>query len=322
MPSIRQLALFVLALALALGALSGLAACAAPATPPAPAAARGETVAARFPLSLTGSDGRTITLNAPARRIVSFSPAHTEILFAIGAGDRVVGVDDFADYPPQVKELPRVGYSNINVEKVVGLQPDFVYAATRQRRFVPDLEQAGLTVLYLEEPATVEGIFDHIRLLGQVTGNEAQAEQLIAQMRQRIEAIQTKLAPIQQGPRVFYELTPELYTAGPRSFIGDVFRILKAQNIAEGLEQPFPQLSQETLVARDPEVIVLADAATYGLGKESPETVKARPGWSTISAVREGRIIEIDSSLVSRPGPRIVDGLEALAKALYPNLFP
>jgi iron complex transport system substrate-binding protein len=303
--------------------LLALVACAAPATQQAEQAPPfGAAGLPRFPLTLTGSDGRAITLTGPAQRIVSFSPAHTEILFAIGAGGRVVGVDDFADYPPQVKELPRVGYSTINVEKVVGLQPDFVFAATRQRRFVPELEQAGLTVLYREEPATVEGIFEHIRVLGQVTGNEAQAEELIAQMRRRIEAIQAKLAPVQQGPRVFYELTPELYTAGPKSFIGDVFRMLKAQNIAEGIDQPFPQLSQETLIARDPQVIVLADAATYGLGKESPDTVKARPGWSTISAVKEGRIIEIDSSLVSRPGPRIVDGLETLAKALYPERFP
>ncbi len=288
--------------------------------PPVPTVAPAPAVS--FPLMIRDSLGRDITVEKPPGRIISLSPAHTETLYAIGAGDRVVGTDDYSDYPPEAKSTPKVGYSNLDIEKIVSLQPDLVYAATRQKRFVPEMEKVGLKVLYLEEPQSIEGVFGQIKDLGRTTNHLREAETLVDQMQEKTRAIQEKLASRNTGPRVFYELTPGLFTTSPNSFIGDLFRTLKGQNIAEGIDSPYPQLSLEALVAKDPEVIILADAATYGQGKESPSSVKQRPSWGGISAVKSNRVYEIDANLVSRPGPRIVEGLERLAKMLYPELFP
>lgn len=288
-----------------------------PATSGAPASAPASRTP--YPLELQDGEGRRVTIPAPPQRIVSLSPAHTEILFALGAGDRMVGRDDFSDYPPKANDLPKVGYSNIDLEKLAALNPDFVYAATRQKKFLPNFEQLGLRVYYAVEPITAQGVFEHILALGRVTDRQQEAEELVARMRTQMDGITQKLAEAQRGPMVYYELTPELFTASPSSFIGDMLRLLKARNAAEGIEAPFPQLSLETLVTKDPEVIILADAPPYG--KESPETVKARPGWREIAAVKSARIYAIDPDLVTRPGPRVVEGMAQLAKMLYPERY-
>ena len=135
-------------------------------------------------------------------------------------------------------------------------------------------------------------------------------------MQARIETVRRQLSDVEQGPRVFFELDPLLYTVGPDSFIGSLLTTLKAQNIAEDAGGPFPQISVETVVERDPQVILFTDSAT-----ESPETIAGRAGWDTITAVQEGRVFPVQSDLVSRPGPRIVEGLESLAMLLYPDLL-
>ena len=168
-----------------------------------------------------------------------------------------------------------------------------------------------------ETPESVEAVFDQIRLLGQITDHMQEAEDLVAEMQERVDAIEEALADVEQGPRIFHEVDATLYTAAPGSFVGGLYKILKAQNIAAGAGQPFPQLTQEVIIERDPEVIILADGA-YG---ESPDTVKGRAGWGNISAVRNDRIFVIDPDIVSRPGPRLVEALEALAVFLYPERF-
>jgi len=289
---------------------------------PAPGLVATPVAASSFPLAIRDSLGREIIISARPDRIISLSPAHSEIFYGLGAGDSIVGRDTFSDYPAEIKAKPEVGYSKLDMEKIASLQPDLIYAATRQKPFIPDLEKLGLKVLYLEEPQSVEGVFEHMRTLGRLTGRITESERMVASSQERIKVLQQELTKVEKGPRIFYEVTSSLYTASGKSFIGDMLRALKTQNIAEALDRPFPQLSQEALIQQDPQVIILGDAATYGLGKESPETVKARPGWQAVSAVKNSRIYEVDSSLVSRPGPRIVDGLEFLAKAIYPELFP
>jgi iron complex transport system substrate-binding protein len=160
-------------------------------------------------------------------------------------------------------------------------------------------------------------VLDYILLLGRITGETDQAGSVVTDMRGRIDAITGALADIEQGPTVFFELTSDLYSAGPNTFIGGMIGALKGRNVAEGAASDFPQLSAEAVIAADPEVILLADAE-FG---ESAETVGGRPGWSGISAVVNGRIHGIHSDLTSRPGPRIVEGLEAMAQALYPDRF-
>ncbi|MBI4498178.1 MAG: ABC transporter substrate-binding protein [Chloroflexi bacterium] len=300
-------------------------ACAAPAiapiATPSPAATTvpaTPTPGSRFPLTVVGDDGRRLVLQQPPRRMISLSPGHTEILFDIGVGERVVGIDDYADYPPAVQRLPRMGYANPDLERIVALDADLVIVVTRQRRAVPELERLGIPSLFLAEPESLEGLLERILLLGEITGRRGSAETVVADMRQRIEDIAARLHGV-QGPTVFYELSPQLHTVGPKTFLGDMLVRLQLQNIAAGTTSPFPQLSQEQVISSNPDVIVLGD---IGSG-ESAATVAARSGWQDVSAVRNGRIILVtDIDILHRPGPRVVEGMEQLARAVYPHRFP
>jgi len=172
-------------------------------------------------------------------------------------------------------------------------------------------------VFFNQEPDSLEGVLRNVRLLGSMTGRTAEAEALAKQMQARIDAVTSKLADVQQGPTVFYELSDSLFTAAPHTFIGGMLTALKARNIAQGAASPFPQLTAEAVIAAGPEVILLADHQYGG----APEQVKARPGWSSIPAVRNNRLHPVDPDVVNRPGPRIVEGLELMARLLYPDRF-
>jgi iron complex transport system substrate-binding protein len=301
-----------LALLLALGAACGDDSDNGTSTPTATANA-----AAQYPLTLTDGLGRSVTLEAAPQRIASLSPAATEILFAIGAGDQVAAVDKFSDYPPEAKTREQIDAFQPSVEAIAGAQPDLVLLVYDPGNLVDGLTNANMTAFLLETPTSVEGVLEQIRLLGQATGHRQEGEELAQSMQQGVTAIEERLADVEQGPRVFHELDDQLYTIAPSSFVGDLYAILKAQNIAAGTDQAYPQLSQEAIIEKDPEVIILGDTA----GTESPETVKARPGWGSISAVVNNRIYSIDPDIVSRPGPRLVDALDTLAQMLYPERF-
>jgi len=275
------------------------------------------TAAIQYPLTLTDGKSRSVTLEAEPQRIASLSPAATEILFAVGAGDQVAAVDKFSNYPPEAKTRQQLDAFEPNVEAIAGAQPDLVFVVYDPGNLVDGLTNAGLTVFFLETPTSVEGVLDQIRVLGQATGHPQEAEELVTTMEQGISAIEERLAGVEQGPRLFHEVDNQLYTVAPDSFVGNLYTILKAQNIAAGSDQAFPQLSQEAIIEADPEVIILGDAA----GGESADTVKARPGWGSISAVQSNRIYVIDPDIVSRPGPRLVDALKTLAQMLYPERF-
>ena len=269
-----------------------------------------------FPMSVEGSDGRSLTLTQAPRRIICLSPGHTEILFAIGAGPQVVATDRFSNYPEAAKALPKVEYTKPSIEALAGFRPDLIITSARQKDSIPAIQAAGLPVVLLEEPVSVQGVLERVRLFGRVTGRSAEAEQLASGMEARVRAVTERVAGVERGPRVYHELSPQLHTATPSSFVGDLYTLLKARNIAEGGPGPFPQLSQEVIVQRDPEVIVLAQAQGT-----SVDQVRSRPGWSAVTAVRTGRIYQLTQEQVdwvSRPGPRVVDGLELLLKLLYP----
>ena len=286
--------------------------------PPSPTPTVAATAAAQYPLTLTDGMGRSVTLSTAPQRIASLSPAATEILFAVGAADQVAAVDMFSDYPPEAKTREQIDAFQPSVEAIAGARPDLVLVFYDPGNLVEGLTNANLMVFFLETPTSVEGVLEQIRTLGKATGHPQEAENLVESMQQGISAVQGQLANVEQGPRVFHEVDNQLYTVAPNSFVGNLYTILKAQNIAAGTEQAFPQLSQEAIIEADPEVIILGDAA----GGESAQTVKARPGWGSISAVKNDRIYVVDPDIVSRPGPRLVDALETLAQLLYPERFP
>jgi iron complex transport system substrate-binding protein len=272
----------------------------------------------------TDALNRTIKLNGPAKRIVSLAPSNTELLFAVGAGSQVVGRDTFSDYPDEAGSIQDIGGSNgkYNTEAILALKPDLVLAGEiNPPELVTSMEQLGLTVYYLKNPATLEDMYANVETVGSLTGHVSQAAALVDSLKGRVAAVDAKISQATSSVSVYYELDAsdptKPFTAGPGTFVDLLIQRAGGTNIGAKLTSPWAQISLEEVVASDPEFIILGDSA-YGV---TPESVKQRAGWEGISAVKNGRIYPFDDNLVSRPGPRLVDGLEALAKLLHPELF-
>lgn len=294
-------------------------------TPVATATSSGTPVAetstddadAGFPLTIVDSDGHELTIERRPTRIISYSPGATESLFAIGAGEQMLATDEYSNYPAETALLERVRYSDPDPERALDLAPDLVILAGRQELQVEQFRRLGLPVIFAREPGSIEGVFDAIQLLGRATGRDEEAASLVSEMQRRIGVVATRIADIDRGPTVFYELTDDLYTAAPDTFIGGMLRLLRAENIASGATSPFPQLTAEAVLAADPQVVLLADGEWV-----SVDSVAERPGWAGVAAVASGRIYAVDPDLGNRPGPRIVDAIEEMARAIYPERFP
>lgn len=310
-----------LTLTIVLAILVSLLACAPTPTPVPPTATPvpPTPTPAAFPLTLTDDAGRTVTLKAAPQRVISLAPSNTETVYALGKGALLVGVTEYCDYPADAKSKPKIGgFTKIDLEKVVGLTPDLVLATNiHTKSIVPELEKRGLTVFVIE-PQNVDEVLSKLVTFGKLLGATNEATQLTAQLKSRMDAVTSKVTTAKTKPRVFYEIDKTLFTAGPGSFIDDLLVKAGGVNIAADAKGAYPQLTVEAVIAKDPEVILLGDM----LFGESPESVKARPGWATITAVKNNRIIPIpDENLITRPGPRIIDGLEIVARALHPDLF-
>lgn len=307
-----------------------LAACAPAQTTPVVDSAPTEVAAAEAASTeadayLVTSDGlgREVTLAAPAQRVVSLAPSITEILFAVGAGDQVVGRDEFSDYPAEAASIDSVGGSmgEYSVEAIVALEPDLVLAAEiNTPELVSQLEDLGLTVFYVNNPTTIEEMYGSLENVAALTGHDV--TELIDSLKARVAAVDEKIAPISARPSVFYEIDAsdptKPWTYGPNSFGNLLIERAGGFNIASDATDPYPQLSLEQIVVANPSIILLGDSM-WGV---TPDSVLTREGWETIAAVQNNQIFPIDDNLISRPGPRLVDGLEALAKILHPGVFP
>lgn len=287
----------------------------------APEASESAGVAVPKSISVVDDAGRTVEIARTPQRFVSLAPSNTEILFALGLDDEVVGVTDFCDYPEEAKAIEQVGtYFEPNIEKIFSLSPDLVLAITGLPEVIAKLEELGIPALILD-PSDLEGILADIQLVGKATGAERKAEALVSEMRGRIAVVTEKAAEVKGRPKVFCEIDAtdpsKPWTTGPGSFMDAMIRLSGGTNVAADAESPWPQLSAEEIIDKDPQIIILADSK-YGVTAES---VRERPGWEVITAVKEGAIYDIDDDLISRPGPRIVDGLEAVAKIIHPELF-
>ena len=269
-------------------------------------------------ITLIDPTGAEVTLDGPPERIASFSPAATEILFAIGAGDAVVAVDAFSNFPAETADLPQISaFPELSIEAILEHDPQLVILTAGNESEAERLRMLDTPVVFLDGATTIEGIYTHIRILGEATGRSEAAESVVADITSRIAGVEAALAGVGAGPTAFYELDPTLFTVGPGSFIQDLLTILKVQNVAADAESPFPQITAEAIIEASPEVVILADAQ-FG---ETAEAVSQRPGWDAISAVQNNRIIEIeDADIVSRPGPRVGEALAVLARLLYPEL--
>jgi len=269
----------------------------------------GSTGGASSAVEIKGTDGVTVTLTEAPKRIVSLAPHATEIICAIGAGESLAAVDKFANCPVGSKSKPEVDGFTPSVEAIAALKPDFVYMVFDPGEVAASLRRLDIKVLNLDVPNSLDGVFEHIQLWGRITRHEDDATDVVGDMKKQRDDV-LKSVPSSGGPRYFHELDPELFTVREDTFEGSLYALLKAENIAKGADSPYPQLSTEAVVGRDPQVIVLLDGQTAA-------DVRARPGWQNIAAVRNNKICVLNPDLLSRPGPNIIDGLESLKKCLY-----
>ena len=307
-----------------------LAACA-----PAPASTPGSTVGASlspsaapsdppaYPVTLTDDAGRSVTIGAGPERIVSLAPSNTEIVCALDACDLIVGVTAFDDYPPEVADVDSVvAMDQVDVEAVVAAEPDLVIAAGNEFTPTAVIEQLtglGLVVLTLY-PESLDEIYSDIELVGRALDSDEAARTLVEDMKSRVEAVRAAVADLER-PRTFYEVAVfegAIYTAGAGSFLASLIETAGGEPITG--DALSTSIEIEDLVAADPELILLGDASYDST--ITAESVAARPGWQTMTAVADGRVVPVvEDIVITRPGPRIVDGLEALARAIHPDAF-
>jgi iron complex transport system substrate-binding protein len=282
------------------------------------------TLAACTPATTVEDDrGFELVLDQPAQKIISITPSMTEILYGVGAGDRLIGRDSNSIYPEAALEVVDLGgmWEGIPVEDILALEPDLILAGEiYSEEQVAELRDLGLNVYWQANPEDFEGLYQNIRDIAILTGTEEQAEELIGSLSGRVAALDEKLTAVEDAPLVFYELDASEpanpWTTGAGTFISYIISKAKATNLGDSLEGEWVQISSEELVAQNPDVILLADAL-YGVTVES---VAERAGWSEIKAVDEGNVYPFDPFILSVPGPRLVEGFERIVDILYPEI--
>lgn len=275
------------------------------------------------PIVLEDDLGYEVILDEPAQTIISISPSLTEILFGVGAGERLIGRDSNSTYPEAALEAVDLGgmWDGIPVEDILAMEPDLILAGEIfSADAIAELRELGLTVYWQANPDDFDGLYGNIRDIAVLTGTEDVAEELIGSLTARVAALEEKLAAVDVTPLVFYELDASEpanpWTTGAGTFISYVINKAKGSNLGDSLEGEWVQISSEELVAQNPDVILLSDAL-YG---ETPESVAERAGWDGIKAVVEGEVYPFDPFILSVPGPRLVDGFEQVAAILHPEI--
>jgi iron complex transport system substrate-binding protein len=275
-----------------------------------------------FPVTVTDDLGTAVTITAEPARIVSTAPSNTQILFALGVGDRVVGVNSLDDYPPEVAGIAKVGDYQVNTEAVMALSPDLVVGYSGNEEGLAPIQAGGAAVLIFD-PKSVAGIYSNIEAIGAATGTSAAAVALIDDVKTAVQEIADAAAATGDKPSVFYLVDNTLWTCGAGTFVDELLTLANADNAAaipgDAATESYYQTNAERLVAADPEVIVLS-----GLAFTSIEEFTTDPRFTSLTAVKEGHVVLIEAEydkLVTVPGPRIAEGLRALADAIHPGAF-
>lgn len=268
-----------------------------------------------FPVTVAAGNGE-VTIEARPEAIVSLSPTGTEMLFAIDAGDQVVAVDEYSYFPEEAPVTDLSGNSP-NVESIAGYEPDLVVLSGDPGDVADALGQLDIPVVVLEAATTLDDTYTQIEVLGAATGHVGDAAELVGQMQADIDEIVAGLPEDLDERTYFHELDPTLYSITSDTFIGEVYGLLGLVSIGDAAdgaaESDYPQLSEEFVVASDPDFVFLADAQCCD---QTPETVAARPGWDTMTAVQQGNVVVVDEDVASRWGPRIVDFLRDVAEVV------
>ena len=271
-----------------------------------------------FSVTVEDDAGQTLTLDEAPERLLSLAPSNTEILFALGLGERIVGVTDFCDFPEEAKEKEKVGgFADPNIEKILSLEPDLIFAVSGlQDTAVERLRDEGFNVFVIN-PKTVDELPDVIRRVGRVADVANDADELAGELEDRILAVKEKVAEATGTPSVFYEVYSEpLMTAGKNTIINDVIGVAGGASLGNESDENYPQFSLETLIEQDPDVYF---ASTGSMSE--PKDIAAREGWDGLTVSTNGRIHVIDENIINRSGPRLIDALEQFAELIHPDLY-
>ncbi len=270
-----------------------------------------------YPVTIQDDLGRRVSIAEQPQRIVSLSPSNTEILYAIGMDSRIVGVTTYCNYPEAALKCEKIGgFSDPNLEMIIALEPDLVVAESIHSLLIPSLEKAGITVLAVE-PKRLLDISGAVEVIGRATGNRAEASRLAGKIRDKIEQIRSRVAGVENNPLVYFEIWHEPpMTAGPGTLIDDLITVCGGVNLAGDAATSYPEISEEVIFLRNPEVIVYpeshGDAAINPMNREG--------GWQKLKAVQSGRVESINPDIVSRAGPRVIEAMDALLSIIHPEL--
>lgn len=272
----------------------------------------GAALARAGPVAVVDALGQTLVFPTPPWRIISIAPSVTEILYAVGAQARLVGVSSADDYPSDVRYRPKVGGVQLDFERIASLRPDLVIGvASLQRSNLERLRAMGIRVLAID-PKSLSDTYEAILLIGRVVGREAQARAVVAQMQARERDVLLRTMRSRGIPRVYVEVWDQPFlTAGRGTFVDDLLRRARGRNVFGDLEG-WPQVNEEQILLRDPEVVLVLHG--------DADRVLRRPAWRSMRAVREGRVHALVTAWVARPGPRLVLGLEQIARLLHPEV--
>nr|WP_295971005.1 helical backbone metal receptor [uncultured Bacillus sp.] len=279
-----------------------------------------------FPVTIKDTAKHDVVIEKKPERIVSLMPSNTEISFALGLGDEIIGVTDNDNYPKEVEKKEKIGGMDFNIEKIISLKPDLVlgYGGTSMGSSEEGLQQlrdAGITVLVVNDATSFADVYGAINMIGKATGTQKEAKKLVTDMKATVEEIKEKAAGIKEEDKkqVYIEIYPGpggINSAGSNTFMDEMLDMIHAENVVT--EEGWPTISEEAIIAANPDVIL----TTYGYYTEDPmKVVSSREGWQDMDAVKNKRIVDVDSDTVTRSGPRLVEGVEEVAKAVYPEVF-
>ncbi|PJN89186.1 ABC transporter substrate-binding protein [Bacillus sp. mrc49] len=278
-----------------------------------------------FPVTIKDATGEKVTIEEKPKKIVTLIPSNTEVVFALGLGNKVIGVSDNDNYPEETKDIEKVGGMEMNTELIVSLKPDLVLAhassAHNLKEGLQQLKDAGIDVLVVNDAQNFNEVYKSIDMIGMATGEQAKAKDIITDMKTKLKVISEKAKSVKESERktVLVEVSPspDIYTPGKNTFMNEMLMMISADNAAADVDG-WAKMDEESMIAANPDVII----TTYGYYTKDPVSgVTGRKGWQDVTAVKNAQVFDVHSDLVTRSGPRLIEGVEELAKSIYPNVF-